>query len=66
MHRTASIDYATVLAGEIVLLLGGGEEMVVSAGEVIVQGGTKHGWANRGGGVCRMLFVMVGAEEWKE
>jgi hypothetical protein len=46
--------------------LGGGEEMVVNAGEVIVQGGTKHGWANRGEGVCRMLSVTVGAEEWKK
>lgn len=66
LHRTASIDYSTVLVGEIVLLLEGGEETAVKAGELIMQGGVKHGWANRGKGICRVLFVMVGAEERKE
>lgn len=63
LHKTASIDYAAVLVGEIVLTLEGGEEAVVKAGECIVQGGTVHGWRNRGSGVCRVLFVMIGARE---
>ncbi|KAI3546009.1 hypothetical protein CSPX01_04505 [Colletotrichum filicis] len=62
MHRTLSVDYACVLAGEIVLRLDGGEEKVVRAGEVIVQGGVNHEWVNASDGFTRVLFVMVGSE----
>jgi len=63
MHRTESVDYAVVIAGEIVLGLDGGEERVVRAGEFIVQMGTNHKWVNRAAGPCRILFVMVAAEK---
>jgi mannose-6-phosphate isomerase-like protein (cupin superfamily) len=63
MHRTLSLDYCIVMSGEIVLRLDGGEEKTVKAGEFIVQGGTNHTWLNRTSEVCRVAFVMVGAEE---
>lgn len=63
MHRTISIDYAAVLIGEIVLKLESGDEKTVRAGEFIVQQGTNHQWINRTDNVCRMLFVMAGAEK---
>lgn len=63
MHRTQSLDYTCVLAGEIVLTLDGKEEVVVKPGEMIVQRGTMHAWENRGHEVCRMLFVMVASRE---
>lgn len=63
MHRTVSVDYAVVLAGEIVIHLDGGEEKTVGAGEVIVQRGTCHEWINRTNEPCRVLFVMVGSEK---
>jgi quercetin dioxygenase-like cupin family protein len=63
MHRTISLDYAAVISGEIVLKLDSGEEKTVKAGEFIVQRGTNHQWINRTDKVCRVVFVMVGAEK---
>ncbi|KAI0888770.1 uncharacterized protein GGS22DRAFT_62941 [Annulohypoxylon maeteangense] len=62
MHRTLSLDYAVVLAGEIVLALDSREERMVKAGEFIVQQGVNHAWHNRTDEVCRIAFVGVGAE----
>lgn len=58
MHRTGSIDYGIILEGEITLILDVGET-VVSAGDIVVQRGTNHGWANRSGKPCRVCFVLV-------
>lgn len=63
MHRTQSLDYAAVISGEIVLRLDSGEEKMVKAGEFIVQRGVNHEWINRGKEVCRVMFVMVGAQK---
>lgn len=63
MHRTLSLDYCIVLSGEIVLELDGGEEKTVKAGEFIIQGGANHRWINRTNEVCRVAFVMAGAEK---
>jgi quercetin dioxygenase-like cupin family protein len=63
MHRTLSLDYAIVMSGEIVLELDSGEEKIVKAGEYIIQGGVNHAWHNRTDEVCRVAFVMVGAEK---
>lgn len=58
MHRTESIDYGIVLEGEITLILDN-QETVVRAGDIVVQRGTNHAWANRGKGVCRIAFILV-------
>ena len=58
MHRTQSIDYGIELEGEIVLLLDD-EEVALKAGDVVVQRGTIHAWANRSDRIARMLFVLV-------
>jgi len=63
MHRTLSLDYCAVMTGEIVLLLDGGEEKTVQAGEYVVQRGVNHAWANRTQYTCRIMAVMVAAEE---
>ncbi|KAJ6619456.1 hypothetical protein B0H10DRAFT_1162299 [Mycena sp. CBHHK59/15] len=63
MHRTLTLDYAVVLAGEIVLRLDGGDEATVRAGEFIVQRGVNHEWHNRTDEPCRILVVMVGSEK---
>jgi uncharacterized cupin superfamily protein len=60
MHRTASIDYGVVLDGEIVLLLDD-EEVALKTGDVVVQRGTIHAWANRSDRITRMLFVLTDA-----
>lgn len=58
MHRTESIDYGVVLDGEIVLLLDDAE-VSLKTGDVIVQRGTIHAWANRSNRSTRMLFVLT-------
>lgn len=58
MHRTESIDYGVVLDGELTLVLDEGE-VPLRHGDVVVQRGTNHAWANRSGKSCRMLFVLV-------
>lgn len=58
MHRTESVDYGVVLAGELTLVLDRGE-VTLRPGHVVIQRGTNHAWANRSGAVCRMLFVLV-------
>ena len=58
MHRTQSIDYGIILDGEIVLIMDKGET-TVRAGDIVVQRGTNHGWANRADRVCRVAFVLI-------
>lgn len=63
MHRTTSIDYAAVLSGEIVCKLDNGEEKTVRTVDFTIQQGTNRQWYNRTDQVCRILFVMAGAEK---
>jgi naringenin degradation protein FdeH len=58
MHRTQTIDYGVVLAGEVHLVLDD-EDVHLKAGDIVVQRGTIHAWSNRGTSVCRMLFVLI-------
>ena len=60
MHRTRSVDYGIVLAGQIVLLLDD-EEVVLEAGDVVVQRGTLHAWTNRTDRITRVLFILTDA-----
>lgn len=63
MHRTRTLDFAAVLCGEIDMLLDDGKVLTLHAGNVFVQRGTNHAWINRSGGVCRIAFVFVDANE---
>jgi mannose-6-phosphate isomerase-like protein (cupin superfamily) len=58
MHRTQSIDYGIVLEGEITLVVDDAET-TVRAGDIVVQRGTNHGWANRSGRNCRIAFILI-------
>jgi len=58
MHRTETIDYGIVLEGEITLILDEGET-VASAGDIVIQRGTNHGWANRSNRNCRIAFILI-------
>ena len=62
MHRTDTIDYALVMSGECDMLLDNDEEVHMSAGDVMVQRGTWHGWANRGTEPCQIAFILIGAK----
>lgn len=58
MHRTETVDYGIVLEGEVTLILDIGET-VVRAGDIVIQRGTNHGWANRSGRNCRIAFILI-------
>ncbi|MBT3992315.1 MAG: cupin domain-containing protein [Rhodospirillaceae bacterium] len=61
MHKTHSIDYAIIMTGEIYLLVDEAETLV-RAGDVVVQRGNNHAWANRGTEACRIAFILIDAE----
>jgi mannose-6-phosphate isomerase-like protein (cupin superfamily) len=61
MHRTQTIDYGIVLEGEVTLLVDEGET-TVRAGDIVVQRGTNHAWANRSGRNCRIAFILIDGE----
>ncbi|KAK5995055.1 Cupin-domain-containing oxidoreductase srdD [Cladobotryum mycophilum] len=63
VHRTQTLDYCTVLSGQIDVGLDGGETKAVRVGDFIVQQGVNHEWVNRSGETCRILFVMLGADK---
>jgi hypothetical protein len=46
MHTTPTVDYGTVLQGEIVLELDDGHRIHL-AGDIVIQKGTCYGWRNQ-------------------
>lgn len=58
MHRTETVDYGIVLDGELVLIVDDGETLV-RQGDIVIQRGTNHGWANRSGRNCRIAFILI-------
>lgn len=58
MHRTETVDYAIILKGEIWCVLDD-TEVLLKAGDVLVQVGTNHAWSNRSNEVCEIAFVLV-------
>lgn len=61
MHRTETVDYAICLKGEMTMLLDD-SEVVMKAGDVMVQRGTNHAWANLSDEYCTMAFVLIDGE----
>lgn len=59
-HKTSSIDYAIVLSGEIWALMDEGE-VLLEAGDVLIQRGTSHAWSNRTNESCCVAFVLIDA-----
>lgn len=62
MHRTDSVDYDVIVAGELWLELDDGETRHLKAGDVVVQNGTRHAWRNRSDKPAIMVAVLVGAD----
>jgi quercetin dioxygenase-like cupin family protein len=60
-HRTESIDYAVVMAGEIDMDIDGAT-VRLRQGDVLVQRGTIHNWTNRGTKPCVIAFVLIAAK----
>jgi mannose-6-phosphate isomerase-like protein (cupin superfamily) len=62
MHTTDSVDFDVVVFGEVVMELDDGAEVVLKAGDCVVQNGTRHAWHNRSSDKCVIAFSLVGAE----
>ncbi len=58
MHVTDTVDYAIVLEGELVAVMDK-DETTMRAGDVLIQRGTNHAWANRSGKNARIAFILV-------
>lgn len=62
MHTTDSVDFDVVVSGEVYLELDDGAEVLLKAGDCVVQNGTRHAWRNRSSANCIIAFALVGAE----
>jgi len=61
LHRTSTLDYVLILEGEIVLELDS-SDVLLRAGDVVVQRATMHAWRNRTNRPVRMAVVMISME----
>jgi len=62
MHTTDTVDFDVVLSGECHLELDGGAEVLLKAGDCVVQNGTRHAWRNRSAENCVIAVALIGAE----
>tara|TARA_B100000700_G_C14685383_1_gene687308 strand:- start:8 stop:586 length:579 start_codon:yes stop_codon:yes gene_type:complete len=61
MHKTDTVDYALCLSGEMTMYLDD-SEVVMKAGDVMVQRGTNHAWVNKSEEYCTMAFILIDGE----
>jgi mannose-6-phosphate isomerase-like protein (cupin superfamily) len=61
MHKTNTVDYCVVLSGEIWAVLDQGE-VLLRAGDCLIQRGTRHAWSNRTERPCVIAFVLIAAK----
>jgi quercetin dioxygenase-like cupin family protein len=61
MHRTETIDYVIVMEGEIEMDMDD-SSVKLKAGDIMIQRGTNHAWANRSDRRARVAFVLVDAK----
>lgn len=66
MHRTETVDVVMVLRGELTMEVEGGEDVVLRAGDTLVQRATIHAWVNRSSEPCRVMFLMIGGRLTEE
>ena len=59
-HATDTVDYAICLEGEVWAVLDE-DETLMRPGDVLIQRGTYHAWANRSDTICRMAFILIDA-----
>jgi quercetin dioxygenase-like cupin family protein len=61
MHRTESIDYVIVLAGEVEMDMDD-STVKLKAGDILIQRGTNHAWANRSNAPAKIAVVLIDAK----
>ena len=59
MHRTISVDFGIVIAGEIESVMDSGERRLLKVGDIMIQRETNHAWHNPSPDKwARMTFVL--------
>ena len=61
MHRTDTIDFNLIVSGEVWLELDDGAEVLLKAGDCVVQNGARHRWRNPSSEPCFMAVAQIGA-----
>jgi len=61
MHRTETVDYVIVIEGEIEMDMDD-STVKLKQGDILIQRGTNHAWANRSNRRARVAFVLLDAE----
>ena len=59
-HATDTVDYVVIVKGELYCMMDEGE-VLLKAGDLLVQRGTNHAWVNRSNESCVMVGVMISA-----
>jgi mannose-6-phosphate isomerase-like protein (cupin superfamily) len=60
-HATSTLDYVTILRGEVTLVVGGCEIVLHPGDSVVQQPGVPHDWQNRSGASAVMVGVLLSA-----
>jgi hypothetical protein len=60
-HATDTLDYVTVLSGEVTLVVGGTEVTLGPGDSVVQQPGVPHDWQNRSSERAVMVGVLLSA-----
>jgi quercetin dioxygenase-like cupin family protein len=61
LHRTDTVDYVICVDGEIDMFFDDTQFITLRAGDVLIQRGTYHAWANRSDKPCRLAVVLLDA-----
>lgn len=61
MHATDTIDYLTLLSGELTLMVDDGE-VTLKPMDTVIQRGVNHGWVNRGKEVAIIMSAVIDAK----
>ena len=61
MHTTDTVDFDVVVSGEVVLELDDSAEVLLKAGDCVIQNGTRHAWHNRSSQNCVIAVTLLGA-----
>jgi mannose-6-phosphate isomerase-like protein (cupin superfamily) len=60
-HATQTLDYVTILRGEVTLVVGGAEVLLRPGDSVVQQPGVPHDWQNRSAAPATMIGVLLSA-----
>jgi len=60
-HSTITVDYIIIVKGEIAMQVGD-KQVVLKAGDTVVQRGAAHAWHNYTNEVASIMGVMIGVE----